>query len=199
MDPNKAATIRVNIFDFLNRKEKKGEYFETRTMMAHDYPWKVRIYPRGDHKSDTDYVSCYLIYDSDAHDRKEFPVKAKVFFGTNNLRGVTCQIDEVNAGYGIRNWLHWNDACKKEALTIEIDISVEKQRKSIWYPTEALKDTSDSKLRKLHSSSESSDVTFIVGSTRKEFNGHKCILEISSPYLHGLVLSKAEELSLIHI
>ena len=84
LNPDKAARIRVHISDFRNRKEKKGEYFDTETMMAHGYPWKIRIWPRGDQISDAGWVPCYLIYDSDAHDRKEFPVDAKAIFRMNN-------------------------------------------------------------------------------------------------------------------
>jgi hypothetical protein len=199
LNPDKAARIRVHISDFRNRKEKRGEYFETETMMAHGYPWKIRIYPRGRIRSGSDnvadnvkWVSCFLICASDAHDRKEFPVDAKAIFRVNNSYEVTVPMDGEDKG--ISNWLHWNDACKEEVLTIEIDISVDKQRKSIWYPTKARKDTSDWKFRKLHSSSKSSDVTFIVGTKQRKFNCHKCILEMSSPYLYGLVLSKAEEI-----
>ncbi|OEU21725.1 hypothetical protein FRACYDRAFT_231869 [Fragilariopsis cylindrus CCMP1102] len=199
LNPDKAARIRVHISDFRNRKEKRGEFFETETMMAHGYPWKIRIYPRGIIKAGSDAVAddvelvfCVLICASDAHDRKEFPVDAKATVRANN--SCVAQIDRVIHDMGSPFWLHWNDACKEEVLTIDVDICVDKKRKTTWYPTKALKDFSCTKLRKLHSSSESSDVTFIVGSTRKEFNGHKCILEISSPYLHGLVLSKAEEI-----
>jgi hypothetical protein len=198
LDPNKAARIRVDIFDFLNRKEKSGEYFETRTMMAHGYPWKLRIYPRGENTYyDAVRIGCYLFYAADTKDRKEFPVDVRATIRSNiryagNISKST--FDGENPSYGIPNWSQRCHIGKEEVLTIDIDIYVDKKRESVWYPTKALKDTTDSKLRRLYSSSKSSDVTFIVGSARKEFNGHKCIIEMSSPYLYGLVLSKAEEM-----
>jgi hypothetical protein len=37
--------IRYKIHDFPNRKEKRGEYFETKAVIAHGYPWKLRVFP----------------------------------------------------------------------------------------------------------------------------------------------------------
>jgi hypothetical protein len=208
LDPDKAARIRVHISDFRKRKEKRGEYFDTETMMAHGYPWKIRIYPRGDHETNADWVSCYLIYDSDAYDREEFPVDAKAIIRSNisSAPPKSISINTYNGEYpgmGFSNWAQRNYACNMGCnggcnggiITIDVDICVDKKRKSVWYPTKAIKDTTDSKLeRLLCNSSKLSDVTFIVGSKKRKFNGHKCILEMSSPYLYGLVLSKAEEI-----
>ena len=39
--------IRYKIHDFANRHEKRGEYCETKAVIAHGYPWKLRVFPRG--------------------------------------------------------------------------------------------------------------------------------------------------------
>jgi hypothetical protein len=39
--------IRYRIHDFANRREKRGEYVETKGIIAHGYPWKLRVLPRG--------------------------------------------------------------------------------------------------------------------------------------------------------
>merc|ERR1711865_1005595 len=71
-------------------------------------------------------------------------------------------------------------------ITMEIEVAVEKR--NTWYPRLI---PSDIIRTKLYGSTESSDVTFLVGQFRKEFVGHQCIILFRAKTLHELIITAA--------
>lgn len=71
-------------------------------------------------------------------------------------------------------------------ITVEIEVAVEKR--NTWYPRLI---PSDIIRTKLYGSTESSDVTFFVGQSQKEYVGHKCIILFRAKTLHELIITAA--------
>ena len=68
---------------------------------------------------------------------------------------------------------------KDGTFTVKVDITIGTEKKKVWYPS-LRRPPSDknNSLSKLYGSTSCTDVTFLVGASRKEFVGHTCIIEL---------------------
>ena len=71
-------TIRFIVRDFVNLPQKQGEYFETQALEAHNFKWKLQIWPRG--SSSGGWVSIYLACVNASTD-KQAETCGKIQFG----------------------------------------------------------------------------------------------------------------------
>ena len=55
-------SMRFVVNDFQHRTEKRGEYIETQAIIAHGYPWKLRMFPG---RGNRGYVSLFIRYAGD--------------------------------------------------------------------------------------------------------------------------------------
>jgi hypothetical protein len=191
--PGEGVTMRFLILDFAIRKEKRGEFVSTDTVVVHGYPWKLMIYPRGDNDSShRDYGSVHLKYVED--DLENFPVNASAIFRSKTaVLGLNKRtFDENNNSWVVPSGcLNRKQMCDDfGSVTIDVEIFIGTERKMIWYPPSV---RIDHIATKLFRSTKESDVVFIVGSTGKIFNAHKCVLELASSTLYELVLTDSND------
>ena len=182
--------MQFHIHDFANLNHKKGEDFHTNTIKAHGHLWKLQISPRGSTRSntDTEHVSIYLHY---MGTNPVIIAKARIRTKTKK-RGGNKEHDEYRKGHGRghhnfakRDDIIKNDCNKDGTLTITVELQVGTEKRSVWFPNST---PNDDVLCTIFNSADTSDVTFIVGSTGKEFYGHKCVLAVRAKELYELVL-----------
>jgi hypothetical protein len=78
-----------------------------------------------------------------------------------------------------------NDCNKDGTLTITVELRVGTEKRSVWFPNST---HNDDVLCAIFNSADTSDVTLVIGSTGKEFFGHKCVLAVRAKELYELVL-----------
>jgi len=79
------------------------------------------------------------------------------------------------------------------ALTITVELQVGTEKRSVWFPRLTYCDNTLG--TQLYRSTETSDVTFIVGTSKKEFKVHKCILAVRARDLYDLDITEEESSS----
>jgi hypothetical protein len=85
-----------------------------------------------------------------------------------------------------------NDCNDAGTLTITVELQVGTEKRSIWFPRLTYCDNIGTQL---YRSSEMSDVIFVVGTSKKEFKVHKCILALRARDLYELVVTEEESSS----
>ncbi|OEU18050.1 hypothetical protein FRACYDRAFT_268854, partial [Fragilariopsis cylindrus CCMP1102] len=189
--------MQFHIYDFANLDHKRDEYLSTSVIEAHGHLWKLKIYPRGNIQSNTDaeYVSMFLFY-SDDNDRTD-PVVAMAVIETKTISHTLPKFEfrKGQAGYGWPDYgkrqdIIDNDCNHAGTLTITVELQVATEKRSVWFPRLTCCDNEI--LTKLYCSNETSDVTFIVGVSKKEFMVHKCILSVRARDLYELVITEEE-------
>ena len=126
-----SQTTYLDIHDFANRTEKKGECFSTDIFMAHNHAWTLALFPRGgkDSTTDTEYVCCYLCYAGGENTKNE-PVVARATIRTKKIKRSIAK-KEFSNGKDC-DAAGWHNFCKREdiinndcdkdgTLTIEVD------------------------------------------------------------------------------
>ncbi|OEU18029.1 hypothetical protein FRACYDRAFT_238463 [Fragilariopsis cylindrus CCMP1102] len=178
--------MQFHIHDFANINHKIGEHFKTNTIKAHGHLWKLKIYPRGNIQSntDTEHVSIYL------HCMGTDPVLAKARIRTKTKKLGKNSHEYARYVHGHQNFAErddiiGNDCNKDGTLTITVELRVATEKRSVWFPNST---SNDDVLYTIFNSADTSDVTFIIGSTGKEFYGHKCVLAVRAKELYELVL-----------
>lgn len=159
--------FRWCIYDFKDRKEKRGERIALPSGKDHGYNWKIHIYPRGCKTSDedTEFISCYFACMSDDVTVR-YSIRCKQI--QNSL--TTSSRDSKDC-WGYRNWLKrdriFNEGFLEDdgSLVIKIDFQISAENNNrVWYPKEFQKQDTLAQLYQ-HAASETSDVTFSVGKT----------------------------------
>ena len=189
-------TMYFHLHNFANLKQKRGECINTDTIKAHGHLWKLQIYPRGDTESKTDveYISLDLMYAGE--NTKTDPVLAKAMFRTKT----TNRQLEKDKYYKENAWelCHFtkrgdiltNDCNDAGTLTITVVLEVATEKKSVWFPQLNYCDNIIG--TQLFSSTDTADVSFIVGTSNKEFVGHKCIISLRARSLYDLILTEEQ-------
>ena len=202
LEENKASIV-FDVHNFADLDEKRGKCVVSQTAQVCDHSFHVEVYPRGDNLSNTDveYVSLYLSYLG--NNSKSNPVNTRVRFKTKNKSTPWGQAnfcaDQADIGnyQGCMDFRKRSDAIENDldqdgTFTIEMDIIIGSEKKTVWYPSLPPSDIFRSQL---YGSTMSSDVLFIVSASRKEFMGHKCMVELRATALHELIISSTTEAS----
>jgi hypothetical protein len=201
---NDIVKMEYHIHNFADREEKRGEHLYTGVINAHGHPWKLLIYPRGCNESstDTEYVSIYMHYAGS--NTKTDPVLAKATIWTKTAHRQIKKHEYIkeDRGLGRHNFFKREDIIQKncnDAGTLMITVELQVANRSIWFPRLTHCDNIGTEL---YRSTETSDVTFIVGtststsnSMQKEFMVHKCILALRARDLYELVITEEESSS----
>ena len=194
---NKEQMI-FDIHNFSTLPQQNNEFIETEIITACGHPWFLRIFPRGDSQSRTDFFSTaiFLFYGGD--NNKTNPVVAKANIKTKTTDYDLMQHEFSNEtvatrGYGFfdfstRQNLIEQDCDDVGTLTITVEIEVTVETRKIWYPRLIPSDIVRTTLYGLRD--ESSDVTFIVGKSKKELLGHQCIILLRAKSLHELIITE---------
>ena len=153
--------------------------------------------PRGTwiSKTDAEYVSIFLQYNGDTTTTNPVPVKAEILSKTKTVPLTEGGVGTPYPLLGVQNFKTREDVIREDldedgTFTIKIQIVVGTEKRKIWYPKLT---PSDPYRTKLYGSVSNSDVTFVVGTSRKEFFGHKWILELRAISLYELILTDAED------
>ena len=185
----KTETIQLVVYDFADRKEKRGEFIRSPALTAHGYKWNLRIYPRGTTQSaaDEEYVSTYLDLDRGQNDvTAKFSIRCK-----SKRRKFYNELYKFCSNHPSWGW--W-DFLKRElalanyleedgSLVIEADIQIADEDKRVWYPKELQKNDLLVDLYQ-DASSETSDVSFVVEGT--VFQAHKNVLQLRAKNLYEI-------------
>jgi len=182
-------TIRFTVYNFADRKEKRGQSIQSPTLKAHGIDWYIVIYPRGhkDSSTDDEYVSIFLSHTMTTAVTASYRLAFK-----SASKGWTSKpkkfyiITETNIeekkysrwGYkNFRNREHVIANLLEEdgSLVIECDIRIAADPKQVWYPEELQRHEMLVDLF-ANGSSDTSDVSFSVG--KKVFRAHKSILAL---------------------
>ena len=195
-------TVIFQIFNFEALLEERDKYITTEKVVACGHLWYLRMYPRGDSESNADkeYVSIYLCYGGENNPSNPVIAKAKIKTKTTNRKFPVQKFSKKNTATTEHSW-GWSDFATRDKIikndcddagmlkiTVAIEVAVEKR--NTWYPRLI---PSDIIRTKLYNSTESSDVTFLVGQSRKEFVGHKCIILFRAKTLHELIIMAAAD------
>jgi speckle-type POZ protein len=189
-------TMYFHLHNFANLEQKRGECINTDTIKAHGHLWKLQIYPRGDTESKTDveYISLDLMYAGE--NTKTDPVLAKAMFRmkTTNRQLEKDKYYKENAWglchFAKREDIITNDCNDAGTLTITVVLEVATEKKSVWFPQLNYCDNIIG--TQLFSSTDTADVSFIVGTSNKEFMGHKCIISLRARSLYDLILTEEQ-------
>jgi hypothetical protein len=192
--------MQFHIHDFANLKHKIGKRFYTNTINAHGHPWKLLIYPRGHDKSSTDaeYVSVFLCYAGENTGTNPVVAKAMIQTKTINMQISKFEFSIENKNYARGRY----DYCKREdiiendcnnagTLTFMAELQVATEMKSVWFP-QLLTCCNNTIGTQLYRSTETSDITFIVGASKKGFDVHKNIIAVRARDLYELVVTEEE-------
>ena len=191
-------TVIFQIFNFEALLEERDKYITTEKVVACGHLWYLKIYPRGgtDSDADTEHVSIFFCY-AGTNDQTN-PVIAKANVATKTITErfpvkVFSNDSVATRGYGFydfstRDNIIENDCDDAGMLKITVEIEVAVEKRNTWYPRLT---PSDIFRTKLYGSTESSDVTFLVGQSQKEFVGHKCIILLRAKTLHELIITAA--------
>mmetsp|Transcript_26032 Transcript_26032/g.38478 ORF Transcript_26032/g.38478 Transcript_26032/m.38478 type:complete len:409 (-) Transcript_26032:150-1376(-) len=192
----KAETMIFDIHDFAEREEKRNKMFFTGEIVAHGFPWKLQIYPRGSYEGAYNDFSVYLNYAGNIAKGHSFFFSAKIrtkitekLFEKNE-----CTNEKTKWGFDNfkqRNAVINNDCDENGMLTIFVDIEVAMRTAPVWYPT--LTGHEDFLSRLYKSRDKTADLSFIVGKSRKKCNAHKLILELQAKELLELVLAESSD------
>ena len=190
---NNIMKMEFDIHDFPNLQQKRNEYFYTGTIKAHGHLWKLRIYPQGDIISNAvvDHVSIYLVYAGENAETN--PAKGVVRTKTVNKELPKHEFSIRSCGwtdFGKREDIIKNDCNEAGTLTITVELQVATEMRSVWYPQLTSCDYTQ-----LYNCTETSDITFIIGTSKKEFIGHKCIFFHRARVLYELVRTEEESFS----
>jgi len=202
---NDIVKMEFDIHDFANREEQRDEYFYTGTIKAHGHLWKLKVLPRGMQYFDNEAVCIDLVYAGEnvstdpvvtqacirtQTDSEEIPrheISKYAFSKELNSNAFSCH------NIATREDLIENDCNEAGTLTITVELQVATEQKSVWYPQ--LTHSSDDIGTLLYNSPETSDITFIIGASKKEFFGHKCVLSVRARVWYDLVLTEASSSS----
>mmetsp|Transcript_53107 Transcript_53107/g.57637 ORF Transcript_53107/g.57637 Transcript_53107/m.57637 type:complete len:458 (-) Transcript_53107:317-1690(-) len=194
------AKMVFRIHDFANRKEKRGEKIVTPTIKAHGDLWCLCIHPRGSNnsKTDSEYVSIDLAFVGEKAETDRVVEKAVV--RTKTINWNTPKHEYSNGKNFCRklNFVKREDAIEKECndagtLTITVELQVATEKKLVWFPQLKYRDNIIG--TQLYRSMETSDVSFIVGDSKTELRGHKCMIKMRSPSLYDLIETEKESSS----
>ena len=203
-DNDDIVKMEYHIHNFADREEKRGEHLYTGVISAHGHPWKLLIYPRGCNESspDTKYVSIFLHYAGSNTKTDSILAKATIWTKTANRQIRKHEYSKENRGLGRYNFFKREDIIHNkcnDAGTLILIVELQVANRSIWFPRLTHCDNIGTEL---YRSTETSDVTFIVGtptstsnSMEKEFMVHKCILALRARDLYELVITEEESLS----
>mmetsp|Transcript_47240 Transcript_47240/g.54528 ORF Transcript_47240/g.54528 Transcript_47240/m.54528 type:complete len:453 (+) Transcript_47240:103-1461(+) len=196
-DTNQIVTMVYRIDNFATLVDKKVKLITTNAVKGCDHLWKIQVYPRGHDKSNTKdkYVCIGLVYAGD-HDDTD-PVTAKAVLRTKTESRDIPRHDFTKQNYDrtFPNFAKRKDILKKDCdkhgtLLITVELQVATREPPVWFPQL----THNNIATDLYDCTETSDVTFIIGTSGMEFVGHKCILYRRSRDLYELV-KKTEEAS----
>mmetsp|Transcript_33914 Transcript_33914/g.37479 ORF Transcript_33914/g.37479 Transcript_33914/m.37479 type:complete len:569 (+) Transcript_33914:106-1812(+) len=195
----KAVTMRFQIRKFGQRKEERGEKFYKRSLGTLKHPWMLMIFPRGNADSSTsiECVSIYLLYFPRCNSKCQTIVAEATIRTRTKRKEISKRTFRHEQASGFSNFFKRidilsGDCDKNGTLTIEVDIKIVTEKKSIWYSQQK---NSDDIGAKLYNSAETADVMFTVGSNGKEFKAHKCILLLKANALHEQVLMESKKRS----
>eukprot|EP00548_Thalassiothrix_antarctica_P016660 CAMPEP_0194197024 /NCGR_PEP_ID=MMETSP0154-20130528/76978_1 /TAXON_ID=1049557 /ORGANISM="Thalassiothrix antarctica, Strain L6-D1" /LENGTH=437 /DNA_ID=CAMNT_0038921665 /DNA_START=777 /DNA_END=2090 /DNA_ORIENTATION=- len=194
-----AVTLRFQIRKFGQRKEERGENFYKRTLVGLDHPWRLMIFPRGNSDSSTDieYVSIHLLHHTGCNNKCQTVVAEATIRTRTKRKEISIRRFHHNRASGFSHFSKRDDILSEDCdengtLTIEVDIKVATEKKSIQYLEPK---NSDNIGAKLYNSTETADVMFTVGSNGKEFKAHKCILLLKANALYEQVLMESKKRS----
>jgi hypothetical protein len=186
--------MEFRILDFANLTEKINERIVTDTIKAHGHLWKLYIYPRGDNISkniDAEYVSIFLYYDGE--NETEFAARFSIETTTDyehvERHDFSRKRENKSRKWGFSNFAKRrevieNDCDEEGTLTIAVDLE-NLAGNSVWFPKST---NHDAILSSIFRSTKTSDVSFTVGNTQKEFKVHKNVLAVRARDLYELVL-----------
>lgn len=192
-------TVQANIYNFASLSQQRGEHVQPLRLQAHRHLWEVVVFPRGSRNSDEQlecvslYLRCLDVKQEGEYPKKE-EVKAKfsIELGSKNsiyksagLRTFTKE--HLNQGWhNAALYDHLVGECLDDDGTFRININIQVQDKSTWYP----KQVHGANLlygTQLLESAQYSDVSFVVGTEKEYIHGHKCVLVHRAPVLHEIV------------
>ena len=185
---NESQTIEFVIHGFKDRPEKRGECLQSPILKAHGHSWKIEVFPKGDlfSKRDTEYVSFYLEYSGNKLFAPEvdFAIRCKTACEIADEHDF--RIDGLRLGW--RNFIRRDDLLKmcleeNRSLVVEVDISIDPNRKVAWYPKELKREETLVELYD-NAASKTRDAIFTVGDI--DYYAHTCILSMRSKALFEL-------------
>jgi len=183
---------------------EKNEYFYTGTIRAHGHLWKLRVMPRRkiSYNYDDEHVSISLVY-ADENSNTDPVVVAKTWIRTKTSNHEIPRhaftkenSTSVYRNYSTRKDIIENDCNEAGTLTITLEIQVTTEKRSAWYPQlTSSSDTNNDIGTQLYNRTEYSDITFMIGQSKEEFYGHKCVLSVRARDLCELVVTEEESSS----
>jgi len=173
---SKTETIQFTIYDFEERTESRGKFFESPILKAHGYEWKILVYPRGDINTSTteEFVSFYLQpIGNDLSITAICHYRCKAF----KKEGRKVKFPPKCEGRGLPDFLSreiiLNDYLESnDSLVLKCDIRVAEQERRVWFPKKL---HSHSVLVDLYEDADSvtSDVVFSVGDVM--YRAHRAV------------------------
>ena len=195
LDKNK-ATIVFDVHNFAVLEEKRDACIVSKTAQVFGYPFRVCVYPRGDRisKADVEHVSLDLQFMGE--NTESNPVFAKTQFISKTISS-SLEVHDFknNEDWGYTNFCKRSEVIEEEldkdgTFTVKVDITIGTEKKKVWYPKLT---TPDPYRTRQYESTSYSDVTFVVGTSRKEFLGHKWIIELRASLLHEIIITDEED------
>jgi len=178
--------VEFTVYDFEDRKEKRGEPIESPIVNAHGYEWGIWVYPRGEITSSTDFeqISCFLHIQTQCDVTVEYNVRCKELSWKSTPIGYSLTqnkwgyLDLVMRESVLKNYLE-----EDGSFVIKFDIQVSAKNEHFWYPKELQRQ--DILVELYHdASSTTSDVVFSVGKTI--YQAHTNILALRGKKLYEI-------------
>merc|ERR1712194_357162 len=159
-------SIFFDIHNFADLPQKRDECITSKIIKACGNSWLLRVYPRGDFNCtyDTEYVCIYLYYCGERTENN--PVDVKLTFRTKtqeeHLANNFKFSKDTTDGWGTyefekRENIMDNELDKHGTLTIEVEIKVGTEKRTVWYPR--IMNKNDIGAQLYQSLEETSDVT----------------------------------------
>ena len=189
-------TIVFLIHNFADLQGKREECIKTETIRACGHKWKLNIFPRGteDSISTVEYSSIFLYCKSDNIETNPVIARVSIRTKTTVLTPSAYKYTKKTVGRGSENFkkredIIQQDLNKQGTLTIEVEIEIATERQKVWSPNTS--NINKDVMMKLYDSlEETSDVTFLVGPSKEEFQAHKCVLAVQARDLYDLVITE---------